>query len=95
MAFGWGWSEKKLWKSEVSYLFKSWKGRRNESDRIERQEWERLRILGSWILAPHAKNITPKKLFPLPWDEVVTAEMWKERNKEILEQCDKIINGAK
>jgi hypothetical protein len=34
-------------------------------------QWERLRILGTWVIAPHTKhpqNINPEKILPLPWD---------------------------
>jgi hypothetical protein len=57
----------------------------------QKSEWERLRILGVWVLSPHAKkgtNLSAENLLPLPWDKKIS---WKERNKEILEQCDRII----
>lgn len=68
MAFGWGWDEEKLNNSSFEYIFKTWKGKADERQRLDRQEWERLRILGSWILAPYSKGMTPKKILPLPWD---------------------------
>jgi len=94
LAYGWGWSEKKFWQSSPGYFFKTWKGKRDERERGEREEWERLRILGAWVLAPYSKNMTPKKLLPLPWDKVETTEDWRRRNKDILDECDKLINGS-
>lgn len=38
----------------------------------ERGEWERMRILASFVIAPYSKkgsNINPEKLLPLPWDK--------------------------
>lgn len=58
-------------------------------------EWERLRILGSWVLSPYAKKgsrIVPKTLLPLPWDK---EKNWVEENKEILERCDEIIRNER
>lgn len=57
----------------------------------QKSEWERLRILGLWVLSPHTKKgstLTAERLLPLPWDKQIS---WKERNKEILEICDRII----
>jgi hypothetical protein len=54
----------------------------------QKSEWERLRILGTWILSPHTKkgsNLTPKKLMAFPWDK-----SFKEENKDILELAKEI-----
>ncbi len=91
MAYGYGWSEEQFWNSRPEILFKTWKGRNDERNRSG--EWERLRILGSWVLAPHTKkgqNITPTKLLPLPWDVVMTREKWLEKNKKLIPIWDKL-----
>lgn len=94
MAYGWGWDDDKFENSNAKLIFQTWKGKNDERQRIDRQEWERLRMLGSWVLAPYSKNMTPKKLLPLPWDVEESVESWKQRNKDILEQCDIIYNKS-
>jgi hypothetical protein len=83
-----GWSEKKFFKSEPSYFFKALKGFNDLEQERQKNEWERLRILGTWVLSPHTKkgaNLTPKNLLPLPWDKTFT-----EENKDILEIAKEI-----
>jgi hypothetical protein len=78
-----GWSEKKFFKSTPDYFFNALKGFNDLEFERQKSEWERLRILGAWILSPHSKkgsNLTPKKLMPLPWDK-----SFSEENKDILE----------
>ena len=70
------------------------KGFNELEEERQKAEWERLRMLGSWILAPYSKNMTPKKLLPLPWDVEESAESWKQRHKDILEQCDVIFKKS-
>lgn len=85
-----GWDEKKFFESSISFVMKSLKGFNDLELERDKREWERLRILGSWVLGPHAKkgvHLTPRSLLPLPWDK----NNWREDNKEILEQCDQII----
>jgi hypothetical protein len=86
-----GWDEDKFLDASPSYFFKALKGFNDLENQREREHWERLRILGNWIVLPYAKkgsNLTPRKLLPLPWDNEVS---WKESNKEILDRCDEII----
>jgi hypothetical protein len=65
-----------------------------EEDR-QRAEWERLRVLGAWVIAPYSKvSMTPKKLLPLPWDVQESSEEWKKRNKKILDECDIIFKKS-
>jgi hypothetical protein len=83
-----GWSEKKFFKSSPEYFFKALKGFNDLEFERTKGEWERLRILGTWVLSPHTKkghNLTPKKLMPFPWDLTFTQE-----NKELLELAKKI-----
>lgn len=84
MAYSWGWSEKKFLNSTPEYLYKSWFGKQRNEDKKRRDEYERLRILGAWILAPHSKGITPLKLMPLPWDEKKTSDVFLTENKELI-----------
>lgn len=91
MAYGWGWSEEQFWNSRPEIVFKTWKGRGDEKNRSG--EWERLRILGTWILSPHVKkghNISPEKLLPLPWDKVKTKEEFLKKNKDLIPLWDKL-----
>ena len=92
MAYGrLGLDEDKFLDASVSYFFKALKGFNDLENQREREHWERLRILGTWVVSPYAKkgsNLTPRTLLPLPWDSETN---WKERNKEILKQCDEII----
>ena len=91
MAYSWGWSEKKFFKSVPEYFFKVWKGKRDEADRFERQNWERLRVLGAWVYASQgSKGITAKKLLPLPWDKVMTKEQFLKDNKNLIPIWDKL-----
>lgn len=71
-------------------MFKTWLGKKNEQEKLQREEWERLRILGSWVLAPYSNRVTPKSLLPLPWDVQETTEQWKERNADILKRADEL-----
>ncbi len=42
-------------------------------ERIERQSWERTRILAAICIQPHVKNrIHPERLLPLPWDNATS-----------------------
>lgn len=91
MAYGWGWSEEQFWNSRPEIVFKTWKGRIDEKNRSG--DWERLRILGTWILSPHVKkghNISPEKLLPLPWDKVKTKEEFLKKNKDLIPLWDKL-----
>ena len=89
MAYGrLGWSEKKFFKATPNYFFKAIKGFNELEEQRQREEWERLRILGVWVLSPHTKkgqNLSPKKLLPFPWDK-----SFVEENKDILELAKKI-----
>lgn len=92
MAYGYGWSEEQFLNSRPEILFKTWKGKNDEKNRSG--EWERLRLLGTWILYPHTKkgsNISPEKLLPLPWDEKPkTKTEWLEQNKHLESIWDKL-----
>ena len=89
MAYGrLGWSEKKFDKATPNYFFKALKGFNDLENDRQKAEWERLRILGVWVLNPHTKkgtNLTPKKILPLQWDKTFV-----EENKEILELAKEI-----
>jgi hypothetical protein len=92
LAYGWGWTENQFLNSRPEILFKTWKGRQDEI--IRSGEWERLRMLGAWILAPHQKkgaNLTPQKLLPLPWDPAPeTKSEWLEKNKHLTPIWEKL-----
>ena len=32
-------------------------------------EWNRMRLLATYVVMPYSKGITPEKLLPLPWDK--------------------------
>lgn len=92
MAYGWGWSEEQFWNSRPEILFKTWKGRNDEKNRSG--DWERLRILGTWILTPHTKkghSIAPEKLLSLPWDDKPqTRDEWLKKNEHLKPIWDKL-----
>ena len=90
MAFTWGWTEKKFYKSTPKYFYQVWKGKRDERERQERLEWERLRMLGTWVLSPYSKGLTPKKLIQFPWDIVEDRKKWLENNKDFIPVWDKL-----
>lgn len=90
MAYGWGWSEKKFLQCTPKYFFQVWKGKRDAEERKERKEWERLRLLGSWVLAPYSKSLSPVKLLPLPWDEKLTKDKFLKDNKDLIPIWDKL-----
>jgi hypothetical protein len=82
-------------------LFKSLKGFNDLEHERDKKEWERLRILGTWVLNPHMKKgstLSPNKLLPLPWDRVQTKTEWLEKNKDLIpiwDKLDKAGNGKK
>jgi hypothetical protein len=85
------WDEDKFWNATPSYFFKALKGFNDLEFERDKGHWERLRILGFWVVTPHAKKgsiPSAESLLSFPWDNKLS---WKERNKEILEQCDRII----
>jgi hypothetical protein len=85
------WDEDRFWNATPNYFFKALKGFNELEYERDKGHWERLRILGVWVLSPHTKKgsqITAESLLPLPWDKQIS---WKERNKDILEICDRII----
>lgn len=90
MAYGWDWTEEKFFNSTPEYFFKAWKGKSDKEMRALKASWEQLRLLGSWVLAPHSKNLTPIKLLPLPWDKAKTRETFLEENKELIPLWDKL-----
>lgn len=92
MAYGWGWSEKKLDNTTPKYLFQVWLGKRNELELKERREWERTRILGAWVLAPHSKGITPQKLIKFDWEKpkVKTREEYLKENAHLVDKWEKL-----
>jgi hypothetical protein len=91
LACGWGWDEPKLNDSTIEFIYKTRKGLRDKEERRERKEWERLRLLGSWVLAPYSKGITPQKLLELPWDEKPKNKAdWLEENKDFVKLWDKL-----
>lgn len=95
MAYGrLGWSKKKFLNCDPLYFFKALQGFNELEEERNRGEWERLRMLGTWILAPHQKkgaNLTPKKLLPLPWDpKPETREQWLEKNKHLTPIWEKL-----
>jgi hypothetical protein len=82
------WSENKFFNASPRYFFKALKGFNDFESERQKAEWERLRILGTWILTPHTKKgseLTPKKLMALPWDK-----SFVEENKEILDLAKEI-----
>ncbi len=64
-----------------------------EEERIK-GEWERLRMLGVWVLSPYQKkgaNLTPQKVLSLPWDpKPETRDEWLEKNKHLKSVWDKL-----
>ncbi len=90
-AYGLGWSEDKFWNSSIEFFFKSIIGFELISEVKERQEWERIRLLGFWILSPYNKGLTVKKVIEYPWDEVVKTK--KEFFKGLETAFDKLENG--
>ncbi len=52
-------------------------------ERLERQSWERTRILAAICIQPHVKNrIRPERLLPLPWDKA-NQKRPKQTNEEL------------
>lgn len=90
MAYSWGWDEDKLNQTTAKFLYQNWRGRENDKVRRERQDWERLRILGTWVLAPYTKGLTPQSLLPLPWDKELKKVSYKEVYKDYLAAWDKL-----
>ena len=90
MAAGWGWSEKKLNNSSLEFIFKTWKGKEDERFKNDKQEWERLRILGSWVLSPYSKNVAPKIILPLPWDIKKSDKEEFEELQPLFDKLEKI-----
>jgi hypothetical protein len=90
LAYSWGWTEQRLNETTIKVLYQNWKGREDEKLRKEKGEWERLRILGSWVLAPYSKSLTPQKLLSLPWDKELKKVSYKEVYKDYLAAWDKL-----
>lgn len=81
-----GFDEDKFLNCECEWFFKAYRGKMLFAEQSEKQAWERLRILGSWVLSPYSKtSLTPKKLLPLPWDttQINDIEKLKEEYKKI------------
>lgn len=95
MAYGrLGWTEERLNNCTDLKIFElALKGFNNLEEERQKAEWERLRILGTWVLAPYSKNLTPMKLMPLPWDVKRTREQFYKENKELIPIWDKLSHG--
>tara|TARA_R110000868_G_scaffold125509_4_gene331461 strand:+ start:1964 stop:2251 length:288 start_codon:yes stop_codon:yes gene_type:complete len=94
LAYGWGWSEKKFDNTTPKYLFQVWAGKRNQIELEYRRDWERTRILGTWVLAPHSKGLTPEKLIKFDWEKqkIKTKEEYLKENSHLQEQWEKLKN---
>lgn len=80
-----------------------WKAYAEQRDADFKQEWERIRILATIVIQPHiakGKKVTPEKLLPLPWDNLVkkqgapklSAEEQRKRMEELAAKLgDKLI----
>ena len=75
----------------MEYFFKSIIGFELVNENRERQEWERLRILGLWVLSPYSKGLTAKKVIEFPWDEKIKTR--KDWEKGFEEAFKKLENG--
>ena len=52
---------------EFEHICKAW---REMTDSLNREQWERTRLLAAITIQPHIrKRITPRQLLPLPWDQ--------------------------
>lgn len=60
------------------------KGFSSHEEQIEREKWERMRLLGLMAVQPWSKKkLTPEKLLPLPWDKPSTlADGGEAQNKQ-------------
>lgn len=90
MAYGWGWDEKRVNETDIEIVLKTWKGKMDEFERFQKQEWERTRVLGAWIMNSQGSKITAVKLLPLPWDKKLTKETFLQENKELIPVWDKL-----
>lgn len=56
----------------------------------ERQEWERTRLLGLWVLSPYSKGLTVQKVIEFPWDvKPKTKKEFLKGFEEIFEKLEK------
>lgn len=56
---------------EFEHICKAW---REMTDSLNREQWERTRLLAAITIQPHIrKRITPRQLLPLPWDQTKKA----------------------
>lgn len=90
MAYSWGWSRNKFFNSTLEYFYKTWLGKELEYEKKQRAEWERLRMLGMWVLSPYSKNLTPNKLIQFPWDKPKGKQAFLEENKHLIPLWDKL-----
>lgn len=44
-------------------------------------EWNRMRLLATYVVMPYSKGITPEKLLPLPWDKETAMGKSQPRHK--------------
>ncbi len=75
----------------MEYFFKSIIGFELVNENRERQEWERLRILGLWVLSPYSKGLTARKVIEFPWDEKITTK--KDFFKGLEKAFERLENG--
>jgi len=81
----------KLYIAEYAAVSKAWY---LELEARQQGDWERMRLLATFSLQPHAKKpLTPEKILPLPWDHKkhrkadapkLDKEQQHERFKELL-----------
>jgi hypothetical protein len=89
-----GWTEERLLNCDMRVFELALKGFNELEEERVKGEWERLRMLGLWVLSPYQKkgaNLTPQKVLSLPWDpEPETREQFLKRNKHLTPLWDKL-----
>lgn len=68
------------------------------SDRRERGEWERARLIAYTVAQSQStKKLTPKELFPLPWDDEkpqADTQMTNEELTRLEQKAQKYLHGS-
>lgn len=74
-----------------------WHAHADEMERVERGEWERMRLLATIVVQPHCKSkLTARKLLPLPWDghrEPPAVKLSPEERHRRMERARGLLGG--
>ena len=75
---------------EFEEIASAW--RRHNEDRYK-EEWERVRKICCYVLAPYAKVKSEHELFPLPWDDASIKQKTPKSGSKVEPDWDAIMKA--